>query len=126
MPRFQIDPVPKPRMTQSDKWRERPAVMRYWAFKDELQRQANEQGFTLPDRFGVIFYLPMPLSWSKRKRSQMLGKPHQQKPDNSNLLKALEDVLLPDDDSRIWFTIIKKVWALEGAIIIYPDMQVEF
>ncbi len=126
MPRFQIDPVPKPRMTQSDKRLKRPAVMRYWAFKDELVIQANQAGFILPDAFIVIFNIAMPKSWSKRKRSQMLGKPHQQTPDLDNYIKGISDCLLPNNDSSIWQISAKKVWALEGAIVIYPDMQVEF
>ena len=109
-------------MTQSDKWQQRPGVVRYWAFKDELQRQANEQDFTLPDSFCVIFYLPMPMSWDKKKRSQMLGKPHRQTPDLDNLIKGISDCLLPTNDSFIWQISTKKVWALEGVIVIYPDL----
>lgn len=33
--RYIITPVPKPRQTQADKWKQRPAVMRYRAFADE-------------------------------------------------------------------------------------------
>ncbi|HHE6457291.1 TPA: RusA family crossover junction endodeoxyribonuclease, partial [Proteus mirabilis] len=31
---FNIEPVPKPRMTQADKWKKRPPVLKYFAFKD--------------------------------------------------------------------------------------------
>lgn len=34
---YPIVPVPKPRMTQRDKWQKRPAVMRYRAFCDEVR-----------------------------------------------------------------------------------------
>jgi len=34
---YNINPVPKPRMTQSDKWKKRPPVLRYFAFKDECR-----------------------------------------------------------------------------------------
>lgn len=119
MARFEIIPVPKPRMTQSDKWGEpRPPVARYWAFKDELQRQAGQQDFELSGAFVVVFYLPMPKSWSKRKRAEMMGLPHEATPDKDNLMKALSDSLLPSGDAVIWFDISAKVWAVEGAIVI--------
>lgn len=118
MARFEIDPVAKPRMTQSDKWQQRPAVLRYWAFKDELQRQAGVQGFTLPPAFAVTFYIPMPQSWGKAKKLRMTGKPHQTKPDLDNIIKSLCDSLLPDNDSTVWAICARKVWAMEGAIVI--------
>lgn len=34
---FNIEPVPKPRMTQADKWKKRPPVLKYFAFKDEVK-----------------------------------------------------------------------------------------
>jgi len=33
-------------------------------------------------------YLPMPKSWSKKKKSAMAGRPHRQKPDRDNIDKA--------------------------------------
>jgi len=116
VPRFIVVPVPKPRMTRSDRWNQRPAVTRYWAFKDELQRQATLANFELGECFMAIFHIPMPQSWSAAKKRQMLGQPHKQRPDNSNYVKAIEDSLLPDDDSKIWFTAAAKFWATEGAI----------
>ena len=35
---YHITPVPKPRMTQADRWRKRPCVVRYFAFCDECQK----------------------------------------------------------------------------------------
>lgn len=37
--RFAVEhkPVPKPRMTQSDKWKKRPEVVRFLAYKDALR-----------------------------------------------------------------------------------------
>lgn len=120
MARFNLDPVAKPRMTQSDKWNERPAVLRYWAFKDDLQRQAGEQGFILPPAFAVTFYLPMPQGWSKIKKFGALGKPHQARPDLDNMVKAVADSLLPENDSTVWAVFARKLWAMEGAIVIEP------
>lgn len=125
MIRFNVNPVPKPRMTQSDRWNKRPTVLRYWQFKDELQRQANEVGFRLSDAFNVTFYLPMPQSWSKAKKLQMMNKPHRQTPDLDNLEKAVGDSLLPDNDSGIWFKQSQKFWGLEGCILIENIREAE-
>jgi Holliday junction resolvase RusA-like endonuclease len=89
---FEITPVAKPRMSQKDVWAKRPCVLKYRAYCDELRLQAGK--WELPYSFAVTFVCPMPKSWSKKKRAEMEGKPMQTTPDNSNLLKALEDALL--------------------------------
>jgi Holliday junction resolvase RusA-like endonuclease len=60
----------------------------------------------------------MPKSWSKKKRERMDGQPHRQRPDLSNLIKALEDSLY-EDDSKIWqYRGLEKRWGETGQIII--------
>ena len=120
-PRVYVAPVvpcPKPRMTRSDKWKERPAVVRYRQFADTLRAWASDNGFEPPEAgLSMTFFLPMPPSWSKKKRAAMEGKPHQQKPDKDNLEKAVWDAFF-GDDSRVWQTrTVEKRWARNGAII---------
>ena len=91
MKTYQITPIPKPRMTQKDRW-------------------ANSG-------YHVTFVLPMPDSWSKKKRAEMAGKPHQQKPDKDNLEKALLDAIF-EDDCRIWDGRVTKILGEVGQIII--------
>lgn len=112
---YPITPCPKPRMTQRDHWQKRPAVMRYRAFCDECRLR----GVALPEQgAGVTFILPMPKSWSEKKKRMMNGVAHKQKPDITNLLKALEDALY-GDDSAIWhYEGLCKRWGREGRIII--------
>ena len=113
MTAYPIAPVPKPRMTQADRWKQRPAVLRYRAFADEV-RIRNVQ---LPCEGATIrFILPMPPSWSKKKRLEMNGKPHTQRPDLSNLLKALEDACHVDDAHIHHYAGLSKVWGTEGGI----------
>jgi len=110
--RYPITPVPKPRMTQRDKWHKRGCVVRYWDFKDEVRRL----NVKLPAHGAwVTFYLPMPKSWSNKKRDEMYLTPHRQKPDLDNLIKALGDAVY-DDDSVIWDIRASKWWELSGAI----------
>jgi len=118
MVEFLIDPVGKPRMTRRDKWAHRKCVDEYFAFKDRLVLLAKKAKFTLPDKFRVEFLIKMPDSWSEKKKKLMLGKPHQQKPDIDNLLKALCDSLR-SEDKYIWSLSIAKTWWNEGKIIIY-------
>ena len=111
---YPITPVAKPRMTRADKWRKRPATSKYWHFVDLCKLQRVE----FPC-FGahVTFILPMPGSWSKKKKAQMDGKPHMQKPDWDNLGKALSDAIYKDD-SGIYDVHITKRWGRDGMIII--------
>lgn len=112
---YPITPVPKPRMTQSDKWNKRPEVVRYHAFKDEVKLRR----VTLPEAYHVIFYMPMPASWSKNKRAAMEGMQHQQPPDKDNLEKALLDSVYVND-SHVWDGRVTKIWAVSGGIEIIP------
>lgn len=114
---FILDPVSKPRMTRADRWKKRPAVMRYWAFAEELRLLANKEGFKLQESsMSIMFYLPMPKSWSKKKALKTYDTPHQQKPDIDNLLKAFFDALT-EDDSFIWqLEHVEKRWGSRGCI----------
>ena len=108
---YPINPTPKPRMTARDC--HRPAHKRYFAFKD-LCRVYRVR---LPECGACVhFHIAMPKSWPKSKKQVMAGCPHRQKPDVSNLLKALEDALY-DDDSAIWhYNGLKKTWDYDGSI----------
>lgn len=109
-----ICPVPAPRMTQRDKWVKRPCVVRYHAFKDLVR----EWGVTVEDGDRIFFMLPMPKSWSKRKKAEMKGMPHRQKPDIDNLCKALFDAIFADD-CHIASIQLYKHWHDKGQIIIH-------
>lgn len=105
-----VAPVPKPRMTRNSSWK--PAAKRYFAYKDELLSHVSGE---LEPRFMVRFNVPMPPSWSIKKQLLMIGKPHQQKPDVDNYLKAFMDAL-SSDDSYIYDVRAVKYWAESGSI----------
>jgi len=114
---LEITPVPKPRQTRADKWKKRPAVMRYRAFADEL-RLKLPRDVDLNGR-SVEFTFKMPKSWSRTKKAQMDGTPHLQTPDLDNTLKALIDAHL-SDDSGIWSLAgLTKRWGYRGSIRIW-------
>ena len=111
--RYNITPIAKPRMTQRDKWQKRKCVVKYRAFKD----QCRILGIRFPTMgASITFGLPMPASWSRKKRAVMRGLPHQSKPDLDNLLKGLGDAVYPDNDSMISSITVSKVWSEKGYI----------
>ena len=119
MPEYFIVPVAKPRMTRADKWRKRPATAKYWHFVDLCRLNR----VVLPC-FGahVTFILPMPKSWSGKKKALLDGKPHMIRPDLSNMIKALEDSVYKED-AVIYDIHIKKVWGFTGKIIIEEGVK---
>ncbi|MFA5420301.1 MAG: RusA family crossover junction endodeoxyribonuclease [Bacteroidales bacterium] len=120
--RFELDPVPKPRMTQADKWKKRKTVVDYWEFKKLIRLQANLQGMKfLPVHINAIdFHLPMPKTWSKKKRAEMDGQLHTSRPDLDNLLKGLQDALCSEDSHIAQIDRLSKTWSDE------PLIKIEF
>lgn len=116
-----VDPCAKPRMTQRDKWNPSKAARKYYGYKDLLRAERNRLGIPeLPNRLRVlVFLVPMPKSWSKVKKAQMLGQLHEQRPDLDNYLKAFWDALCKEDSH---IASIKgelgKYWYTEGRIIL--------
>jgi len=57
-----------------------------------------------PVKIEVWFHMPIPASWSKKKREAAIGKPCSTKPDIDNMTKAILDGLNGlafTDDSRV-------------------------
>jgi Holliday junction resolvase RusA-like endonuclease len=110
-----VTPTSKPRMTQSDKWKGRVCVTRYWEFKDRIRKYLTE----IPQPCLMVFIYPMPKSWSKKKKKLMEGEKHESTPDLDNFEKALLDSLY-QNDSHIWNVHKIKIWGLNGKILIEP------
>jgi len=117
--KYNITPVPKPRMTQRDRWAKRPCVQRYWDFKDQIK----ESGLDLPvSGAHIVFIIPMPKSRPEKKKKLMDRQPHQQKPDLDNLSKAIFDSVY-QSDCIIWDSRATKCWGRMGAIYIYNEKE---
>lgn len=106
-----VTPIAKPRMTQSDKWKQRPAVMKYRDYKDKLR----ESGVVATETMWLVFAIPMPQSWSLKKKAAHMSQPHRQKPDIDNLVKGFLDALLVEDEA-VWEVHAMKIWGYEGGI----------
>lgn len=126
---FDVVPMGAVRMTKSDTWklnpnhtdpkkRQRPAVTKYFAFKTLLQLQAKSVNFELGKCIDAVYLVPMPDSWSKKKKAKMNGMPCENKPDTDNITKAVKDTLRKEDGD-IWWEKAEKRWAYKGSIIIF-------
>lgn len=85
-----------------------------WAFKMASERPETTQHPTILD---LEYHMCMPPSWSRSKRLNMLGKPHTQVPDLTNLIKFTEDALNSlawKDDKLIWCISARKIWSESG------------
>lgn len=105
-------PVGAPRMTQADKWKQRPCVVRYRSWKDAARKAAGE----LPPTSSITYvswtaYFEPPASWSNKRRAAAMDERHRSKPDRDNLDKALLDALFPEDQG-ISDGIIRKRWGV--------------
>lgn len=110
-----ITPVAKPRMTRRDKWLSpaRPCVAKYREYKQALY----DLGMEITPDDGLIFIMPMPKSWNKKKKAQHHGQPHDKRPDLDNLVKGIYDALLAED-SHMWRIYAEKRWGYEGKILV--------
>lgn len=126
---FDVIPCGAVRMTKSDTWklnpnhpdpkkRQRPAVAKYFAFKTALKTQADEIGFVLSKCLDAVYLIPMPESWSEKKKEKMNGMPCESRPDTDNITKSAKDALRKED-SDIWWEKAQKHWAYKGSIIIF-------
>lgn len=125
-----INPMGAVRQTQADRWKKRPAVLRYRAYSDKLKLAAAAQNFVIGERCVMVFEIEMPQSWSKKKKELMNGKPHKQKPDIDNLVKAWDSICIEGGDAFIHTVFAAKFWSYEGRIRLYnlhstKDMTVE-
>lgn len=112
-----IAPMGKPRMVRSDKWAKRDCVQRYWSYKDEIRIAMKKQKFKPGPCLEMIFEIPMPKSWSKKKKGEKVNTPHESRPDLDNLAKAVMDAFF-EEDSHVHKLELEKVWAEEGCVII--------
>jgi Holliday junction resolvase RusA-like endonuclease len=107
-------------MTQADKWKKRKPVVRYFEYANRLKIINPAVSW---EPLSLHFVLPMPKSWSKKKREAMKNKPHTQKPDLDNLVKAFKDALLAEDSDVWMYKLIMKTWGEEGCIIVNPKLR---
>lgn len=117
---FKVTPMGAVRMTRADSWKQRPCVIKYRAYKDQLREQAAQfkNKFELKPGMVFLFVFPFFKSYSKKKRSKLSCEFHQQKPDTDNLIKAVFDTF-SDKDQFMYGYIPIKIWQY----INYPESE---
>jgi len=113
-----IAPVSKPRMTRADRWKKRQSVLKFFAFRDAVRQSSAWKTLELVDMdsFKIVFHVQMPRTWSKKKKALYDGKPHQQRPDLDNFLKAWKDSVY-EEDAIVWHVEATKLWTSDPGYI---------
>jgi len=114
---FDINSQPYVRTTQKQKFFCK-RYAKYHKWKITMRKLWAKQNKSLPNELTVTFIIGMPKSWSKKKKMDMNGRYHQQKPDLSNLVKAFEDAIYTDDSCIYKYVEIKKIWGIKNEIIL--------
>lgn len=114
---IEIEPMGAPRINPADKWKKREVVERYHRLKDKVRSDCATLGYKLSGVLTIRFEFTMPPSWSDKKKALHAGRPHQQKPDLDNCIKAVMDAFNADD-SHVHTIAARKTWAHRGRIVI--------
>jgi len=126
---FDVVPLGAVRMSQSDKWktnpnhldpkkRQRAVVTEYFNYKNKVKAQAIEMNFELPQVLDIVFLIPMPFTWSEKKKVRNNKTKVLKRPDIDNLVKAFMDALSVED-GYVWKIQAEKRYAYNGSILVY-------
>jgi Holliday junction resolvase RusA-like endonuclease len=84
---------------------------KYNQYKVDLLAESKSKAFVMPPQgASIAFFIPVPASWSKKKKKQHHGMLHQSKPDLDNLLKAFGDSLISEDKYIAHYGELSKRW----------------
>jgi len=96
----------------------------YMEWCKELQSEALINEYKMPDVLAnITFVIQMAKSWSKKKKREFDGQPHQSRPDLDNIIKGFQDALSTEDSHIHMYNNIRKVWGYEGMIVIGSDVE---
>lgn len=114
-----IEPMGAVRMTGRGKY-VKDNAKRYLEYKKviyfEVLQQLKHKYNPIDAAIGVniVFKMPIPSSWSEKKKQEHMDKLHTKKPDIDNLVKGLFDAvngLLWVDDNRVANMMVSKVYS---------------
>lgn len=98
-------------------------VMEYLEYKEALSWEARKahKGDPLTGAvyLNLTFHMPMPESWSEKKKQRMNGQPHTTKPDRDNLEKGVCDAfnkIIWKDDGQVCDGSTRKFYSFEPRI----------
>ncbi|MBL5767998.1 RusA family crossover junction endodeoxyribonuclease [Heyndrickxia sporothermodurans] len=116
-----IVPMGAVRTTQKQKFVDERAK-RYFTYKQHialLAKQHIKMPSANPILADITFYMPIPNSWSQKKKERYNGAIHKSKPDIDNLIKGLFDSLNKiawKDDNQVYEVHSKKIYSFNPGI----------
>lgn len=94
--------------TPNNYYNRKKVIQRYWEYKRSLKLLSDLEKVELCGKcLWLKFFLPMPASWSKKKRNKMCFELHESRPDADNCAKAVFDALLKEDNIISDFRVTK-------------------
>lgn len=109
------------RTTQKQKFVDERAK-KYHSYKQKialLTKQHIKKPTESPIMADITFYMPMPASWSGKKKERLNGAVHKSKPDIDNLIKGCFDAfnkIAWKDDNQVFEVHSKKVYSYNPGI----------
>tara|TARA_R110000868_G_scaffold184634_2_gene426274 strand:- start:445 stop:873 length:429 start_codon:yes stop_codon:yes gene_type:complete len=112
-------PIPqqRPRLSKSGKaYNKQSKEKRFvqWQIKSEMTNRQISRRAQGPLSVSMIFHMPIPSSWSKKRSKSIIGKPHVIRPDIDNICKFYLDTMnqiIYDDDGQIFELKCKKIYS---------------
>ncbi|HCU7192215.1 TPA: RusA family crossover junction endodeoxyribonuclease [Staphylococcus aureus] len=112
---------PRPRFLNTSRYAHTYMPTKYTEHKKYLQNQMPKLNLENALKIELDFYFPLLKSWSKKKKSEMVGQYKVTKPDIDNLIKTVLDACnghVWKDDNQITEITSSKRYGIEPKIII--------
>lgn len=119
--KIDIDPMGAVRTTQRAKFKD-PAALRYGSYKQFIAlnlRKVFRAATKQPVDVTVLFIMPIPQSWSKKRQAAAVGMYHTSKPDLDNLIKGCFDAantIVWQDDNQVVKCNAMKIYGTHAGI----------
>ena len=110
-------PLARPRLSKGVVYDSQKDKKNAHTLELQIQKPANYIIPTRPLQLVATFFIPLPKSTTKYKRTNLLSKPHVLRPDIDNMCKYLLDVcngMLIKDDAQVASIHARKIWADQG------------
>lgn len=84
-------------------------IEKYNQYKIDLSAEAKRMKFSMhPQGMSITFFIPVPKSWTNKKKRLHHMQYHSSTPDLDNLMKAMQDSLLTDDRHLAHYELSKR------------------
>jgi Holliday junction resolvase RusA-like endonuclease len=111
-----VSPMGKPRQTQSDKWKQRPVVIRSRLIADQIRESF---GLKPMEKFESAGKIAVYAYFQTNNPDRFNNLIHTVKPDASNVLKLVEDSILDHDEKLHSVECVKEWTERESSLVIF-------